>query len=76
KNLEAEVPGWDFDAVRKQAEGAWDKELGRIEVLGGEPEQQRIFYTALYHSLLVPYLINDADGQYRGFDGKVHTAKH
>ncbi|MBS1943802.1 MAG: GH92 family glycosyl hydrolase, partial [Bacteroidetes bacterium] len=76
KNLEAEVPGWDFDAVRKQAEAAWDKELGRIEVLGGEPEQQRIFYTALYHSLMVPYIINDADGKYRGFDGKVHGAKH
>ncbi len=76
KNLEAEVPGWDFDAVRLQAEKAWDKELGRIEVLGGEPEQQRVFYTALYHSLLVPYIINDTDGKYRGFDGKVHTAKH
>ncbi len=76
KNLEAEVPGWDFDAVRLQAEEAWDKELGRIEVLGGGPEQQRIFYTALYHSLLVPYIINDTDGKYRGFDGKVHSAKH
>ena len=76
KNMEAEVPGWEFDAVREQAEDVWDKELGRIEVLGGEPEQQRIFYTALYHSLLVPYLFNDVDGQYRGNDGKVHTAKH
>lgn len=76
KNLEAEVPGWDFDAVRLQAEEAWDKELGRIEVLGGTPEQQRIFYTALYHCLLVPYLFNDVDGKYRGHDGKVHSAKH
>lgn len=76
KNLEAEVPGWDFDAVRKRAEEAWDKELGRIEVQGGEPEQRRIFYTALYHSLLVPYLFNDVDGTYRGNDGEVHTAKH
>ncbi|MEO5584198.1 MAG: GH92 family glycosyl hydrolase, partial [Flavobacteriales bacterium] len=76
KNLEAEVPGWDFDAVKHQAEQAWDKELGRIEVQGGEPEQQRIFYTALYHSLLVPYLFNDVDGKYRGNDGKVHTGKH
>src|SRR5690606_34618151 len=41
-NLESEVPGWDFDAVRLQAEEAWNKALGRIEVLGGEPEQQRI----------------------------------
>lgn len=76
KNLEAELPGWDFDAVRKQAEEAWNKELGRIEVLGGTPDQQRIFYTALYHSLLVPYIFNDVDGKYRGHDGKVHRAAH
>ncbi len=76
KNLKAKADGWDFDALKQQAENAWDKELGRIEVLGGTPEQQRIFYTALYHSLLVPYLINDTDGRYRGFDGNVHTAKH
>lgn len=76
KNLEAEVPGWDFDAVRKQAEESWDKELGRIQVQGGTPDQQRIFYTALYHSLLVPYIFNDVDNKYRGNDGKVHTADH
>src|SRR5690606_12724109 len=76
RNLEAEVPGWGFDAVRLQAEEAWNKALGRIKVLGGEPEQQRIFYTALYHSLLAPYRFNDVDGKYRGHDGQVHSAKH
>ncbi|MBP8822863.1 MAG: GH92 family glycosyl hydrolase [Flavobacteriales bacterium] len=76
KNLEAEMPGWDFDAVRKQAEEAWDKELGRMEVLGGTPAQQRVFYTALYHCLQAPYLFNDVDGSFRGHDGLVHTARH
>jgi predicted alpha-1,2-mannosidase len=76
KNLQAEINGWDFDAVKKNAEAAWNKELGRIEVQGGTREQQRIFYTALYHSLLVPYLFNDVDRKYRGNDGKVHTADH
>lgn len=76
RNLEAEVPDWDFDAVRLQAEEAWNKALGRIEVLGGEPEQQRIFYTALYHSLLAPYRFNDVDGKYWGHDGRVHHAEH
>ncbi len=76
KNLEAEVPGWDFDAVRKQTEEAWDKSLGRIQVKGGTHQQKRIFYTALYHSLLVPYIFNDVDRQYRGNDGQVHIADH
>jgi predicted alpha-1,2-mannosidase len=75
-NLEAEVPGWDFGAVRKQAEAAWNAKLGKIEVTGGTREQQRIFYTALYHSYVAPYIFNDVDGNYRGMDGQVHHADH
>ena len=75
-NLQAEVPGWDFDAVRKQAEDAWNEKLGKIQVEGGTKEQQRIFYTALYHSYVAPYIFNDVDGKYRGMDGQVHHADH
>ena len=76
KNLEAEVPHWDFDLVRKQAEEAWNAKLGKIQVEGGTREQQRTFYTALYHSYVAPYIFNDVDGQYRGMDGQVHKADH
>ena len=76
KDLDTEISGWDFDGVKKNAEAAWNKELGRIEVQGGTREQQRIFYTALYHSLLVPYIFNDVDRKYRGNDGNVHVADH
>ena len=72
-NREAELPGWDFDAVRQDAYSAWNDLLGRIEIAGGTREQQVIFYTALYHSLLHPNVFSDVDGQYAGFDGKVHT---
>jgi len=75
-NLETEVPGWDFDLVRKQAEDSWNAKLSKIQVDGGTREQQRIFYTALYHTYVAPYLFNDVDGQYRGMDGQVHTADH
>jgi predicted alpha-1,2-mannosidase len=75
-NLEAEVPHWDFDLVRKQAEAAWNAKLGKITVEGGTREEQRAFYTALYHSYVAPYIFNDVDGQYRGMDGQVHTADH
>ena len=71
-NLEAEIPGWDFDAVRNQAEDAWNSKLEKIDVHGGTPEQQRIFYTALYHSYVAPYVFSDVDGNYRGMDGEVH----
>lgn len=76
KNLEAEVPHWDFERVRREAEAAWEAKLGRLRVQGGTREQQRIFYTALYHSYIAPYIFNDVDGQYRGMDGQVHHADH
>ena len=75
-NLEAEVPHWDFDRVRKQAEDAWNAKLGKITVEGGTREEQRTFYTALYHTYVAPYIFNDVDGQYRGMDGQVHKADH
>jgi putative alpha-1,2-mannosidase len=74
ENLDAEIPGWDFDAVREQAESAWNAKLGRIQVDGGTKEQQRIFYSALYHCYVAPYIFNDVDGNYRGMDGEVHHA--
>ncbi len=76
KNLESEVPHWDFDRVRAEAEAAWNAKLNKVQVKGGTKEQQRAFYTALYHSYVAPYIFNDADGQYRGMDGEVHTADH
>lgn len=76
KNLEAEVPHWDFDKVRTEAEAAWNAKLNKIQIQGGTREQQRIFYTALYHCYVAPYIFNDVDGQYRGMDGEVHHADH
>jgi predicted alpha-1,2-mannosidase len=72
KNLEAELPGWDFDKVRADAKAAWNKELSKIEVAGGTPAQTTNFYTALYHTMIQPNVFNDVDGKYRGFDGKPH----
>ena len=73
RNLQAEAAGADFDTTRRDAERAWNKELSAIEVSGGSPERRTVFYTALYHSLLMPSLFDDADGRYLGFDGNVHT---
>src|SRR4029077_17060007 len=75
KNMEAELPYWDFEKVKKQAHDAWQKELSKIEVSGGTEEQMKIFYTALYHTMIQPNIYNDVDGQYRGRDLKVHKAE-
>ncbi len=73
-NLDAEMPGWDFDGVRADARRQWTQALGAIDVDAPEP-QRRSFYTALYHTLLGPTLFMDSDGSYRGPDNAVHQAK-
>ncbi|MGH9947634.1 MAG: GH92 family glycosyl hydrolase [Pyrinomonadaceae bacterium] len=75
KNLEAELPGWDFDKVRADAKAAWNKELSKIEVSGGTDDQTTTFYTALYHTMIHPNVFNDVDGQYKGHDGKIHQLR-
>ncbi len=69
-NLDAENPGWDFDAVHQAAIDAWNGYLGRVEIEGGSDADRTSFYTALYHSFLQPVTFNDVDGSFPGFDGK------
>ncbi|MEX8547249.1 MAG: GH92 family glycosyl hydrolase [Mucilaginibacter sp.] len=105
KNLDAEVPDFDFKKVMRAAKDTWQKELAKIQVEGGAPVmapvqqnnmgfggfagrpqprtrtsdyariKQTIFYTALYHCMLVPNIYNDVDGQYRGLDQQIHKAE-
>jgi predicted alpha-1,2-mannosidase len=73
-NLRAENrPETPFDAVKGLARSAWSDALRRIQIAGGSTREQRIFYTALYHSLLHPNLFSDVNGEYWGLDQKVHT---
>jgi predicted alpha-1,2-mannosidase len=76
RNLETEIPGWDFDKVAGAARAQWEGALGAIQI-AGDASQRRIFYTALYHSLLLPRTFSDADGAYPRFGGggEIETAK-
>ena len=74
KNLEAENPGWDFKAVRKNAEKTWETLLSRVEMKGADSRTMRGFYTSLYHCLLMPNLVSDVGGNYEGWDHKIHTS--
>jgi len=73
KNLASEVPGWDFAAVRRRTNAAWNGLLSRAEV-DGTFAQKENFYTSLYHLFIQPNNIADVDGRYRGADDKVLTA--
>lgn len=63
-NLGTEIPEWDFEEVKKSAEGNWEKVLSRIIVEGGMSSDYTKFYTALYHMLIHPNIINDVNGDF------------
>ena len=72
RNLKAEMPSWKFFTYRAAALRKWNKALSVIQVRGGSAAHRTIFYTALYHALLMPNVFDDVDGRYVGFDGKIH----
>ena len=74
KNMEAELPGWDFDQVRAESADIWNKALNKIQIETNDPVIRKNFYTALYHTMIAPFAYQDVDGCYLGMDKKVHTA--
>ncbi len=71
-NVRAENPSWDFPRVRAEARQQWNRLLLRVQVRGGTLAQTQTFYTNLYHALLFPSLFSDGNGDYLGFDQRVH----
>jgi predicted alpha-1,2-mannosidase len=74
-NLRSEIPDWDFDGVRAEAEAEWARCLSVVEVEDTRDPRIITFYTALYHTMLAPFLFGDVDGRYRGFDRQVHQSR-
>jgi predicted alpha-1,2-mannosidase len=75
-NLNAEQPYFNFDNTLQQNILSWNKELRKIEIESYSFNNiDTIFYTALYHTMIVPNIYQDVDGKYRGTDDKIHTAE-
>ncbi|MBE7172432.1 MAG: GH92 family glycosyl hydrolase [Williamsia sp.] len=72
RNIQAEAPGWNFDEVAAAANQAWNRELSKVQFKTNDPSKRRVFYTALYHTMIAPSLFNDNNRDYRGTDKKVY----
>ena len=72
RNVEVELPDWDFDMVRKEASSDWQRYLSKIDISTKDEDQKKIFYTALYHTAVAPNLFADVDGRYLGMDLRIH----
>lgn len=74
RNVETEIPTWNFDSIAQEARDAWNDYLASIQVESSDETLKTIFYTALYHTAIHPSLFTDVDGRYRGMDQLVHRA--
>lgn len=74
-NLKAETDGLDFDAVRENAVNDWEDRLSVIKINTDDKDIKTNFYTALYHSMIMPTDFTDVNGEYLGFDKKVHVVE-
>lgn len=74
ENMKTEIPHWNFEKAKADAQAQWNTELSKIKVEA--PENDKVnFYTALYHTFLGPTIYNDVNGQYKGLDQEVHQAQ-
>lgn len=64
ENLELEQAGKGFDEIKADAIQTWEDHLGRIKVEGGSERDRQVFYTALYHTIIHPSVLSDANGEY------------
>jgi len=77
RNLEKEIPDWDFELLKKNTEATWQQTLGKVMVGEGSENDRIKFYTALYHCYQLPRIVSDTDGFYPGFgeDTLIHKAE-
>jgi len=76
ENMKKEVPGWDFEKVKKQSQEVWNNELNKIQVETIQKEDLVNFYTSMYHAFLGPTEYMDLDSNYKGLDMNVHKAEN
>ena len=72
KNLTAELPHWDFDAVHQESRRIWSEVLSRVTIETKDTTVLKNFYTAVYHAHIAPYNYQDVDGAFRGMDKQIH----
>jgi predicted alpha-1,2-mannosidase len=74
ENMRAEIPHWDFEKTKQEAQESWNKELNKIVITAAGTEEMINFYTAMYHAALMPTIYMDVNGEYKGLDQNIHKA--
>jgi predicted alpha-1,2-mannosidase len=75
ENLQREIPDWHFEQVERRLRAEWNRKLSQVTIEGATEDQRRIFYTALYHSMLYPRTFSEYGRYYSAFDDAVHQGQ-
>ena len=73
KNLNAEIPHWNFEKTASEAAQKWENELAKVQI-DASPDTKINFYTSMYHAFIDPNVFMDVDGNYKGLDYNTHVA--
>lgn len=74
ENIKVEVPHWNFEKVMQDSREAWERELERVDIETSDERLKKIFYTAMYHTMIAPTTYCDVNGEFRGHDNKIRKA--
>lgn len=74
ENMQKELAHWNFEKIKMQAAEKWNKELARVDLFDTELRAKKIFYTAMYHTMIAPTTYCDVNGEFRGHDNKIYNA--
>lgn len=72
-NKEQEQHKSTFEVIRNNAQNVWNDALGKVKIVSNNKDKITTFYTALFHSQFHPNIFSDVNGEYLGFDQKVHN---
>lgn len=75
ENLKREIPGWDFNFVRKELHAQWNQKLSQLQMPGTADQDKTLIYTAMYHALLYPRVFSEYGRYYSAFDDKIHQGE-
>lgn len=74
-NMQAELPGWDFDHCVADADKAWNEALSKIRIQTPDVDKKKVFYTAMFHTMVAPSEFCDVNGDYYGADHQNHKSE-
>jgi putative alpha-1,2-mannosidase len=74
-NIDKEIRGLTFEELKNHTSAEWQTALSTVDIKDPSENSKKVFYTALYHSLLLPWVVSDVDGNYQGAAGKIYQTR-